>query len=710
MKKKNDKFFQESFDVLGNNSLLNDNNSIMEKNFSSHLDNTILNEQNKYIKKFKSLSKEELSLHQKFLTDEVAKHAYNYYVLDKPTISDKEYDVLYDELVAIEKYTNNILPNSVTQRVGGEILKGFKKYPHKYRLYSMDKCQSKEELAKWVNGIKKIYPEATFTCEYKFDGLSLVCTYKNGYFVSAGTRGNGFVGEDVTEQAKTIKTVPLKINFKGELIVQGEAMILLSNLEKYNKTATEPLKNARNAAAGAIRNLNPKETAKRNLNWFAYTIHYAENKKFNSQIEMFDFLKENGFDIGNYCVLCKTTEEIFKQIDFIESEKSKIDILIDGLVIRLNDVPHRDEFGATAKFPKWAMAYKFEAEEISSILEDVVWQVGRTGKITPIGIVEPVELAGASIRRATLNNIGDIRKKQVEIGSRVFIRRSNEVIPEILGLAEKLPNSKQIQPPTICPCCSTPLIENGANLFCPNTDGCKDQIIDRLTNFVSREAMNIEGLSISTITALYNIFKIKNFADIYQISANELQLLEGFKTKKINNVLNSIEKSKHVALYRFINALGIGGVGVKTSKDLAKKFQCFENLRNASFEEIESIYNIGEVVAQNIYEYFRNSNNNLQIDKLFECGVVVEKELKTVKTSTIFNNKIVVLTGTMSKYSRQQATNLLESLNAQVTTSVSKNTDYVILGENAGSKLQRAQELGVKIIQEEEFYDIIKNS
>ena len=324
MKKKNDKFFQESFDVLGNNSLLNDNNSIMEKNFSSHLDNTILNEQNKYIKKFKSLSKEELSLHQKFLTDEVAKHAYNYYVLDKPTISDKEYDVLYDELVAIEKYTNNILPNSVTQRVGGEILKGFKKYSHKYRLYSMDKCQSKEELAKWVNGIKKIYPEATFTCEYKFDGLSLVCTYKDGYFVSAGTRGNGFIGEDVTEQAKTIKTVPLKINFKGELIVQGEAMILLSNLEKYNKTATEPLKNARNAAAGAIRNLNPKETAKRNLNWFAYTIHYAENKKFNSQIEMFDFLKENGFDIGNYCVLCKTTEEIFKQIDFIESEKSKI--------------------------------------------------------------------------------------------------------------------------------------------------------------------------------------------------------------------------------------------------------------------------------------------------------------------------------------------------------------------------------------------------
>ncbi|MDD4408237.1 MAG: NAD-dependent DNA ligase LigA [Clostridia bacterium] len=643
-----------------------------------------------------------------FLVEEVSKHGYNYYVLDSPTISDKEYDLIYDELVALEQETGVTLPNSPTQRVGGEILAGFKKYSHKFRLYSLDKCQTKQQLKSWVFDIKKHYPSADFTCEYKFDGLSLVCTYKNGYFVSAGTRGNGFVGEDVTKQARTIKTLPLKIDFKGELIVQGEAMIRLSNLEKYNKKTQEPLKNARNAVAGAIRNLDPKETAKRNLDWFVYTIHYAENKSFKTQAEMMGFLKSNGFDIGEYFKICKTAEEIFDEIDIIDGERKSSDILMDGVVIRLNDIAHRDEFGFTSKFPKWAIAYKFEAEEVSSILKDVIWQVGRTGKITPIGIISPVELAGATIKRATLNNIGDIKKKRVAIGSRVFIRRSNEVIPEILGLAELLPNSKDIVPPKNCPSCDTLLVENGANLFCPNFDDCKNQIIERLTNFTSKEAMNIEGLSISTITSLNEKFGVKHFSEIYELTENNFLLLENFKAKKARNIINAIEKSQKVPFHRFINALGIGGVGVKTSKDLAKKFANFDKLKNAEMNEILNIYNIGDVVASNIYEFFKNPYNLNQIDKLKENGVKITYGENSLRLNTIFDNKLVVLTGSLNDFSRLEATAILENFNAQVTTSVTKKTDLVIVGENAGSKLDKAKNLGIKIINEQEFKEIIE--
>ncbi|MDD2445592.1 MAG: NAD-dependent DNA ligase LigA [Clostridia bacterium] len=648
-----------------------------------------------------------LMYRMKWLVEQVSKHAYNYYVLDSPTISDKEFDLLYDELVELEKETGVILPDSPTQRVGGQILSGFKKYPHKFRLYSLDKCQTKTQLNNWINDIKKSYPEADFTCEYKFDGLSLVCTYKNGFFVSAGTRGNGFIGEDVTQQAKTIKTVPLKIDFKEELIVQGEAMITLSNLAKFNQKTNEPLKNARNAVAGAIRNLDPKSTAKRNLDWFAYTIHFAENKNFKTQAETMQFLKENNFNIGDYFKVCKTADEIFNEIDKIDEIRKKSDILMDGVVIRLNNIPHRDEFGFTAKFPKWAMAFKFEAEEVSSLLKNVIWNVGRTGKITPIAEIEPVELAGATIKRATLNNIGDIRKKRVEIGSRVFIRRSNEVIPEVLGLAEKLPNSQEIIAPTRCPCCNFELVESGANLYCYNIDGCKDQIIERLTNFASKEAMNIEGLSISTITALYEKFNIRHFSEIFDLTSEQLLMLEGFKKKKTDKIIKAIQKAKNVPFHRFITSLNIGGVGVKTSKDLSKKFSTLEALKNAELNELLTIYNIGEIVAGNVYNYFRNEYNINQIEKLFKQGIVIEYKSKSLSLNTVFNNKMVVLTGSLQKYSRIEATSILEKFNAQVTSSVSKNTDFVVYGENSGSKLDKAKSLGIKLISEQEFYDII---
>ena len=641
----------------------------------------------------------------KELVNELDKHIYNYYVLDKPTISDYEYDKMYDELVKLEKESGIVLPNSPTQRVGGQILDGFVKYNHEIQLFSLDKCQSADELKKWIDDIKKVYPSANFSVEYKYDGLTIVCKYKDGYFVEAGTRGNGLVGENVTMQVKTIKSVPLKIPFKNELIVQGEGMITLSNLADYNKTSKEPLKNARNAVAGAIRNLDPKETAKRKLDWFTYQILKCDGKKFETQQEMNDFLIENGFKTGDFFKICKNFEEVWKEIQRIDSEKRNYNILMDGIVIKLNQVEHRQEFGYTAKFPKWAIAYKFKPEEISTILEDVVWQVGRTGKITPIGIIEPVELAGASIRRATLNNFGDIKRKQVKIGSRVFVRRSNEVIPEILGIAEDLPNSTEIIAPQKCPSCGTDVIENGANLFCPNKDNCPEQIIDRITNFASKEGVDIDGFSIMTAEELFYKLGVKSFHQLYELKKEDFLKLETFKDKKSQNLLSSIESSKITTLPKFIYALGIDGVGVKTAKDIAKKFTSLNNLKNAELEDILNIYNIGDVIAENIYEYFHNDKNLEEISNLLKYISIEDYNLNIKQNE--FTNKKVVITGTFEKYNRQQLTELLESFGAQVIDSVSKKTDYVIVGQNAGSKLAKARNLGINVVMEQDFYKMI---
>lgn len=638
------------------------------------------------------------------LVEELNKHVYNYYVLDKPTISDYEYDRVYDELVALEKETGIVLPDSPTLRVGGEILSGFKKYPHKVPLYSLDKCQSFEELISWVDGVKKFFPNSTFSIEYKFDGLSIVVEYENGMMISAGTRGNGKVGEDVTAQAKTIKSIPLSIPFKGKLIVQGEGMITLSNLEKYNKTATEPLKNARNAVAGAIRNLDPKQTAKRKLDLFAYSINYVEDKKFKTQQEANQFLIDNGFKTANFFKTFSTAEEIIKEIKKVEEKKSSLDILMDGIVIKLNEIENREELGYTTKFPKWAVAYKFEPEELSTTLKDVVWQVGRTGKITPIGLIEPVVLAGATISRATLNNMGDILRKRVKIGARVFVRRSNEVIPEILGLAEDYRNSKEIKQPTTCPSCGGILSENGANLFCTNID-CPEQIVDSLTHFCSREAMNIEGLSDKTIRQLYNELNLRKLSDIYDIKYEQLINLEGFKSKKIENLLSAIENSKRVNLASFIFALGISNVGVKTAKDLVKNFKTFEKVENASEKDLFAVRDIGDVVAQSIYNYFRNEKNITEINRLFEKGITLITD--QIDENNQLYGKNIVLTGTLNNYSRLEATKLLEKNGAIVLSSVGKSTDIVLAGENAGSKLDKAQKLNIKIITEKEFEDII---
>lgn len=641
-----------------------------------------------------------------WLVEELNKHCYNYYVLDNPTISDADFDKLYDELLGLEKESGVVLDNSPTKRVGGQVLEGFVKRTHKFRMYSLDKCRSFEDLTNFINDIKKVEKNATFTLGYKYDGLTIVISYKNGLYESATTRGNGFVGEDVTEQVKTIKSVPLKINFKGELIVSGEGMITNKNLEKYNKSSNEPLKNARNAVSGAIRNLDPKETAKRNLDFYCYNVVYAEGKSFKTQVEMNEFIKSNNFLGEPYSMVLSSAEEICKEIEKVDKIKTDLGILIDGMVVKLNEIPLRDEFGYTSKFPKWAMAYKFEAQEVTSILQNVTWQVGRTGKVTPIAEIEPVELAGATVKRATLNNYGDILRKQIQINARVFVRRSNEVIPEILGLAELLPDSKKIEKPSVCPCCKTELVEKGALLFCPNRKGCKEQVVDRLTHFSSRDAMNIEGLSDQTCLQLYNTLGIYEPSELYSLTKENLLKLDKFKEKKAENILKSLEKSKNVTLNNFIYAIGIANVGTKTAKDLSKYFGSLENLRKASIDELSSIRDIGEIVANSIIEFFKDDFNNKMIDDLINVGINIEESKKI--QGGVFEGKTFVLTGTLEKLTRLEATDIIEQNGGNVSSSVSKNTSFVLAGENAGSKLEKAKKLGILIISEKEFDEMVK--
>ena len=640
------------------------------------------------------------------LIREIEKHNYNYYVLDNPTISDSEYDKLYYSLVDLEKETGIILPYSPTQRVGDTVLEGFTKKRHEVPLYSLNKVRDFSDLEEWCNDMRKVDKTTDFAVEYKFDGLNLVIEYENGLFKSATTRGNGSIGEDVSLQVKTIKTVPLQIKFKGRLIVQGEGMMTNKSFAEYNKTATEKLKNPRNAVAGAIRNLDVKETAKRNLDFFCYSILLCEGEKFATQKQMHEFLVENGFQTGNYFKICTDVKEIIHCINEIDLVKSKLDVMIDGMVIKVNNVAPREEIGFTAKFPKWAIAYKFEAQEATTLLKNVVWQVGRSGRVTPIAELEPVELAGATIRRATLNNIDDIRRKDVYINARVFVRRSNEVIPEIMGLAEKNENSVEIMEPDFCPCCKSKLVKRGPLLYCENHLGCRDQVVDRLSHFTSREAFNIEGLSEKTIEALYDNLGVRKESDLFKLKLEDLLKLENFKEKKSKNIINSLQNSKNVEFYRFLLALGIAEVGVKTAKDIAKHFKTLENLKNASKEEILKIDDIGEIIADNIYNFFKERYNIDEIDSLLGCGVKI-KEVELLQTNPNITGKTFVLTGTLTK-PRGEVETLIESLGGKTSSSVSKNTDYVLAGESAGSKLDKARALGVKVINEEEFNDLLK--
>ena len=643
---------------------------------------------------------------QRELTDILNKWAYEYYVLDNPTVSDKEYDMAYDELCRLEKESGVVFDDSPTRRVGGEPLKGFQKHTHIARLFSLDKAVSEAELLAFLTRVDKLAAgEKEYTVEYKFDGLTVCLTYDKGVFVRATTRGNGTEGEDVTAQVLTIKSFPLKIDYQGTLEVRGEAIIRLSVLDKYNETAAEPLKNARNAVAGAIRNLDPKITAQRKPEIYFYDVNYTSDGAPMSQTTAHDFLKKEGFKVFPYFRVCHNAQEVIEAIAEVERERKTLDVLTDGAVIKLNDAFLREELGYTDKFPRWAIAYKFEAEEVTTLLKEVIWQVGRTGKLTPLALLEPVDLGGATVSRATLNNYGDITRKDVKIGSRVLVRRSNEVIPEILGTTEHYPHSQEVEKPTICPACGTALQEIGAHLFCPNKL-CTPRIVAALDHYASKNAMNIDGFSESTAEQLVERKGVTKYSDLYRLTAEDLADLEGFKDKKINNLLTAIEKSKTPTLDAFIYAIGVEGVGRVAAKDLAAKFKSMDNLQKATVEELVSMENIGEITANAIVAYFTDEDNLKELASLAEVGVA--PTWSDEKKEGIFSGQSVVLTGTLSGYKRSEAQKLIEERGGVCQSSVTAKTTLVIAGEEAGSKLDKAKKLGIKVIDENEFKSMLE--
>jgi len=643
---------------------------------------------------------------QRELTDILNKWAHEYYVLDNPTVSDKEYDAAYDELRRLEEESGVVFPDSPTRRVGGEPLKGFQKHTHIARLFSLDKAVSEEELQAFLTRVDKLANgEKEYTVEYKFDGLTVCLTYDKGEFVRATTRGNGVEGEDVTAQVLTIKSFPLKISYQGTLEVRGEAIIRLSVLDKYNQTAAEPLKNARNAVAGAIRNLDPKITAQRKPEIYFYDVNYTSDGAPMSQTKAHEFLKNEGFKVFPYFRVCRSKQEVLDGINEVERERKTLDVLTDGAVIKLNDAILREELGYTDKFPRWAIAYKFEAEEVTTLLREVIWQVGRTGKLTPLALLEPVELGGATVSRATLNNYGDILRKGVKIGSRVLVRRSNEVIPEILGATEYYPHSQEIEKPTLCPACGAVLEEVGAHLFCPNRL-CVPRIVAALDHYASKNAMNIDGFSESTALQLVERKGVTKYSDLYRLTVEDLADLEGFKTKKINNLLTAIEKSKTPALDAFIYAIGVEGVGRVAAKDLAARFKSMENLQNATAEELVAMENIGEITANAIVAYFKDEENLKELTALKEVGVT--PTWSEEKREGIFSGQSVVLTGALSSFKRSEAQKLIEERGGVCQSSVTAKTTLVIAGEEAGSKLEKAKKLGIRVIDENEFKSMLE--
>ncbi len=647
------------------------------------------------------------------------KYAYKYYVLDDPEVPDKTYDKLYDELQELERTTGYILPYSPTQRVGDVVLSEFSKYTHKAKLWSLDKGQSLGELQDWhnrnvrfVNSYNLSHEDKLPPLEYvltkKFDGLTINLTYdEQGILIKAATRGTGTVGEDVTLQVKTINSIPLKINNNSLIEIHGEAIMTKEAFEKYNESALVPLKNLRNGAAGALRNLNVKETARRNLSAFFYDVGYNEGEAFKTYEEMMTFIEEMGFPTDDYFKVCRSLEEVEKEIKYIQDIRFTLSYDIDGVVLAINDIRTRELMGNTVKFPRWAIAFKFEAQEASTRLLDVEWNVGRSGRVSPTALLEPVELAGATVKRATLNNMEDIQRKNVRIGAEVFVRRSNDVIPEIMGVVEgSLEGSREIVPPEVCPSCGAHITLQGAHYFCENTLSCKPQLVKTIVHFASRAAMNIEGFSEKTAEQLFEKLHIKSVSDLYRIKKEELLTLDKFKDKKATKLINAIEKSKDCTLDAFIYALGIPNVGEKTAGDLAKTFKTLERVMIATYPELVAIQDIGDIVAESIVEFFKEERVLKIIKELLDLGVKPSfQDLEVIESP--FEGKTVVVTGSLKAYSRSGIKERLEGLGAKVSGSVSKKTDFVIVGEDPGSKYNKALELNIKILKEEDFEEIL---
>ena len=634
------------------------------------------------------------------------RYAAAYYEQDAPLVSDAEYDALYDELQKLEAESGVVLPDSPTLRVGGAPQKSFAQHTHLGRLWSLDKVRTPEALADFIRKVTAASPvPPLFGLEYKFDGLTVNLTYENGVLVQGATRGNGVVGEAILPQIRTIRSVPLTIPFKGCMEVQGECIMKLSVLEAYNRTATEPLKNARNAAAGALRNLDPAVTAARKLDVICYNVGYIEGKELHDQQEMLSFLKENGLPVSPFTKYLRTAEEILSEIDEAAKRRDTLDFLIDGMVVKVTNFALRESLGATEKFPRWAMAYKFAAEELTATVSDVTWEVGRTGKLTPLAHIEPVEFSGVTVKKATLNNWDDVQRKRVGIGSRVFIRRSNDVIPEILGAVPDDVPLRPVEKPTVCPQCGAHVEMRGAHLYCTNSLSCRPQIAARLEHYASRDAMDIDTFAGKTAEQLIDAFGITTIPELYALSHEQLAALDRFGHKKAQNLLDALEASKHRPLSAFLYALGIPNVGTKTARDLANTFGTLDAVRQADEEALNAIDDVGEVVAKDVFTFFRDPRIAAQIDLLLERGVQPEEVQKPSGDNLPLSGMTVVITGTLATLSRRDAEALVEQNGGKAAGSVSKKTSFVVVGESAGSKADKAKALGIPMLSETEFLE-----
>ncbi len=633
------------------------------------------------------------------------RYATEYYTSDNPSVSDSEYDRLYRELVELETaYPDQVLADSPTHRVGGKVLDGFEKYSHQYPLYSLQDAFSREELEAFDARVRKELPQPTYICELKIDGLSISLTYENGILVAGATRGDGSIGENITENLKRVKDIPLTLPEKLDITVRGECYMPRASFDQVNQARQEngepEFANPRNAAAGTLRQLDTAVVAKRNLATFLY--QEASPSTRDSQEKVLEHLEQLGFVVNPKRILAQSIDEVWDFIQEVGQEREKLPYDIDGVVIKVNDLAGQEELGFTVKAPKWAIAYKFPAEEKEAQLLSVDWTVGRTGVVTPTANLTPVQLAGTTVSRATLHNVDYIAEKDIRKDDTVIVYKAGDIIPAVLRVVEsKRVSEEKLDIPTNCPSCDSQLLhfEDEVALRCINPR-CPAQIMEGLIHFASRDAMNITGLGPSIVEKLFAANLVKDVADIYRLKENDFLLLEGVKEKSASKLYQAIQASKENSAEKLLFGLGIRHVGSKASQLLLQHFHSIENLAQADPEQVASIESLGSVIAQSLQTYFATEGSKILLDELKEAGVNLDYKGQTVVADAALSGLTVVLTGKLERLTRSEAKSKLESLGAKVTGSVSKKTNLVVAGADAGSKLQKSQELGIEVRDE----------
>ena len=654
----------------------------------------------------------------KNLREALNQHNYNYYVLDKPTISDFEFDQKLKQLQELEaQHPDYFDENSPTQRVGGSITKNFETVQHEYRMYSLDNSYSIEDLQDWETRIQKVLGDVPleYTCELKYDGASISITYENGRLVRAVTRGDGFQGDDVTNNIKTIKAVPihLKGDFPDKFDIRGEIILPFAGFEKMNQELIEigetPYSNPRNTASGSLKLQDSAEVAKRPLDCLLYFV-IGNNLPFNTQFEGLQKARDWGFKVPNQSKLAKNLSEVFEYINYWDKHRHDLPYETDGVVIKVNNLQHQDELGYTAKSPRWAMAYKFKAEQVTTTLNSITYQVGRTGAITPVANLEPVQLAGTIVKRASLHNADQIEKLDIRIGDAVFVEKGGEIIPKIISVAQRGNQTEPTKYITHCPECQIELVrtEGEANHFCPNFYGCPPQIIGRIQHFISRKAMDIDGLGGETVALLFSAGLVTNYADLYELKKEQIIPLERMAEKSAENLVNGIEKSKSIPFERVLYALGIRYVGETVAKKLAKHYKSIDAIAQASMMDLILVDEIGDKIAQSVIQFFDNQENRLIIERLKQFGVQLESGAEEALLSEKLKGKTFVVSGVFELFSRDELKKAIEDNGGKVGSSISAKTDFVIAGDNMGpAKLEKANQLKIAIISEVDFKQML---